>query len=183
MSVCPCLLSRFSCVRLCDPIDCSPPGSSVHGNSPGKNTGVGCGALLQGIFPTQESTPCFLCLLHWQMGSLPAAPRGNPKRYHRTHQVFRKATVSFVSPSPKSSLSPAPCCLISRLSPHHSWSSGTCSRLPVSAYAVPAWDGLFPFPHQPAPSPLTARLTGHLPQSVPPFQIITRIMTDNILLG
>ena len=32
---------------------CSPPGSSVHGDSPGKNTGVGCHALLQGIFPAQ----------------------------------------------------------------------------------------------------------------------------------
>ena len=32
-------------------------GSSVHGNSPGKNTGVGCRALLQGIFPTQGSNP------------------------------------------------------------------------------------------------------------------------------
>ena len=40
---------------LCDPMDCSPPGSSVHGDSPGKNTGVGCHALLQGIFLTQES--------------------------------------------------------------------------------------------------------------------------------
>ena len=38
-----------------DPMDCSPPGSSVHGGSPGKNTGVGCHALLQGIFPTQGS--------------------------------------------------------------------------------------------------------------------------------
>ena len=34
-------------------MDCSPPGSSVHGDSPGKNTGAGCHALLQGIFPTQ----------------------------------------------------------------------------------------------------------------------------------
>ena len=32
----------------CDPTDCSPPGSSVHGDSPGKNTGVGCHFLLQG---------------------------------------------------------------------------------------------------------------------------------------
>ena len=40
---------------LCDPVDCSPPGSSVHGDSPGKNTGVGYHALLQGIFPTQGS--------------------------------------------------------------------------------------------------------------------------------
>ena len=42
-----------SCPTLCDPMDCSPPGSSVHGDAPGKNTGVGCHVLLQGIFPTQ----------------------------------------------------------------------------------------------------------------------------------
>ena len=35
-----------SCLTLCDPVDCSPPGSSVHGDSSGKNTGVGCHALL-----------------------------------------------------------------------------------------------------------------------------------------
>ena len=33
---------------LCDPMDCSPPGSSVHGDSAGKNPGGGCHALLQG---------------------------------------------------------------------------------------------------------------------------------------
>ena len=37
------------------PMDCSPPGSSVHGDSPGKNTGLGCHAFLQGIFLAQES--------------------------------------------------------------------------------------------------------------------------------
>ena len=46
-----------SCPTLCDPMDCSPPGSSVHEDSPGRNTGVGCHALLQGIFPTQRSNP------------------------------------------------------------------------------------------------------------------------------
>ena len=40
---------------LCDPRDCSLPGSSLHGDSPGKNAEVGCHALLQGIFPTQGS--------------------------------------------------------------------------------------------------------------------------------
>ena len=40
------VLSRSPCLILCDPTDCSPPGSSVHGDSPGKNTGVGCVALL-----------------------------------------------------------------------------------------------------------------------------------------
>ena len=47
-------------VWLCNPMDCSPPGSSVHGNSPGKNTGVGCHALLQGIFATQQLNPGLL---------------------------------------------------------------------------------------------------------------------------
>ena len=43
----------LSHVWLCSPMDCNPPGSSVHGGSPGQNTGMGCHALLQGIFPTQ----------------------------------------------------------------------------------------------------------------------------------
>ena len=46
-----------SCPTLCDPVDCSLQGSSVHGNSPGKNTGVGCHSLLQGIFPTRGLNP------------------------------------------------------------------------------------------------------------------------------
>ena len=49
-----CLVSR-SCLTLCDPMECSLPGSSVCGDSSGKNSGVGCHALLQGNFPTQES--------------------------------------------------------------------------------------------------------------------------------
>ena len=52
-----CAKSLQSSPALCDPMDHSPPGSSVHGASPGKNTGVGCHALLQGIFPTQGSIP------------------------------------------------------------------------------------------------------------------------------
>ena len=63
------------CVHaLCSPIDCSPPGSSIHGVL--QNTGVGCHALLQGTFPTQGPNPCLLHLLHWQMGSLPLEPPG-----------------------------------------------------------------------------------------------------------
>ena len=34
------------CMTLCDHLDCSPPGSSVHVDSPGKNIAVGCQALL-----------------------------------------------------------------------------------------------------------------------------------------
>ena len=54
--VCCVVLSRSvtqSCLTLCDSMDCSPKGSSVREDSSGKNTGVGCHALLQEIFPTQ----------------------------------------------------------------------------------------------------------------------------------
>ena len=51
----------------CDPIDCRPPGSSVHGDSPSKNTGGDCPFLLQGIFPTQGLNLCLLFLLHWHL--------------------------------------------------------------------------------------------------------------------
>ena len=43
----------------------------------GKNTGMSCHALLQGIFPTQGLNLCPLCRLHWQAGSLLLAPSGN----------------------------------------------------------------------------------------------------------
>ena len=45
-------------------------------DSPGTNTGLGCHALLQGIFPTQGSNPCLLHLLNGQASSLPLAPPG-----------------------------------------------------------------------------------------------------------
>ena len=47
-------------------------------DSPGKNTGVGCHAHLQGIFPTQGLNLHLLCLLHWQSGSWPLVPAGKP---------------------------------------------------------------------------------------------------------
>ena len=56
----PCAVLTQLCLTLCENMDCSSPGSSVHGDSPGKNTGVGCHVLLQGIFPTQGSNPDLL---------------------------------------------------------------------------------------------------------------------------
>ena len=53
---CMCLVAQ-SWLTLCKPLHYSPPGSSVHGDSPGKNAGVGCHALLQRIFPTQGLNP------------------------------------------------------------------------------------------------------------------------------
>ena len=69
---CVCLVTQL-CQTLCDPMDCSPPGSSVHGASPGKTIGVGCHALLQGIFPTQ--------------GSIPGLPHCRWILYHLSHQA------------------------------------------------------------------------------------------------
>ena len=64
-------LATQSCLNPFDPMDCSPPGSSVLGDSSGKNIGVGCYDLLQGIFPTQGSNTGLLhrrqilsCLSH-----------------------------------------------------------------------------------------------------------------------
>ena len=54
--MCVCLVTQ-SCQTVCDPMDCTLPGSSVHGDTSGRNTGVGYHVLLQGVFPTQESNP------------------------------------------------------------------------------------------------------------------------------
>ena len=62
-----CLVTQL-CLILCDPMDCSLPGSSIHGHAPGKKTGVGCHAFFQGTFQTQGSKPglphCWLILYH-----------------------------------------------------------------------------------------------------------------------
>ena len=55
-----CVLDSQLFLTLCDPVDCSPPSSSVHGILHNKNTGVGCHFLLQGIFPTQGLNPGLL---------------------------------------------------------------------------------------------------------------------------
>ena len=67
-----------SCPTLCDLMECSPPGSYVYGDSPSKNTEVGCQALLHGIFPTQGSKPRSPAL---QVDSLPSEPPGKPNTY------------------------------------------------------------------------------------------------------
>ena len=69
-----CLVAQL-CPTLCDPMDCSPPGSSVRGDSPGKNAGVGSLSLLQGIFPTQGSNPV---LLHWRQILYQLSYQGSP---------------------------------------------------------------------------------------------------------
>ena len=72
-----------SCPTLCDPVDCSLPGSSVHRILQGKNTAVGWCALLQGIFPSQELNVwhllhllyCRQILYHWDTRKTQASLR------------------------------------------------------------------------------------------------------------
>jgi len=70
--LCFAVLSRSVCPILCNSRDCSPPGFSIHGVSPGKNTGVGGQALLQEVFPT--------------LGSNSGLPHSRQILYHLSHQ-------------------------------------------------------------------------------------------------
>ena len=73
-SICLKIFEWFSSVQLLSRIRLFRPHESQHArllcawDSPGKNTGVGCHAFLQGIFPIQGSNPHLLCLLCWQAG-------------------------------------------------------------------------------------------------------------------
>ena len=60
--LCVCVPAK-SCLTLCDLMGCSPPGSCPW-NFPGKNTGVGCHFLLQGIFSPRNQTrvSCIFCI-------------------------------------------------------------------------------------------------------------------------
>ena len=65
-----------SCPILCDPMDCSPSGYSVHGILQARILEWIAIFLLQGIFLSQESNPH---LLHWQAYSLPLSHQGSPE--------------------------------------------------------------------------------------------------------
>ena len=65
-----------SCLTLCNSMDSSMPGSSVHGNSLGKNNGVGCHVLLQGGDPPNPGIKSGSPTL--QMDFLPTEPPGKP---------------------------------------------------------------------------------------------------------
>ena len=72
-----CLVAKL-CPTLCDPMDCSLPGTSVHGISQERIL-EWVAIFLQGIFPAQGLNPCFLCLLYWWADSLPLSHLGSPK--------------------------------------------------------------------------------------------------------
>ena len=70
-------MSLQSCPTLCDIHGLQPARLFCPWNFPGKNTGVGFQALLQGTFLMQGSNMRVLDL-HWKVGSLPLAPPGKP---------------------------------------------------------------------------------------------------------
>ena len=74
--VCSHAKSLQSCLTLCDPMDCNPPGSSVHGILQERILEWFAILPLQGIFQTQGLNRSLFCLLHWQTGSFPVPPPG-----------------------------------------------------------------------------------------------------------
>ena len=102
-------LCKGNCARVCaqsyptpfGPMDSCPPGSSVHGIFPGKNTRGSCHFLLQGIFPIQGSNPR---LLHWQGDSLPLYHLGS----QRNMKLPGHPGLASVSGDPRNWLVPDP---------------------------------------------------------------------------
>ena len=86
-----CLVAQL-CLTLCDTMDCSVPGSSVHGDSPGKNIRVCCHALLQGIFPTQGLNPG---LLHCRWILYHLGHQGSPQ--FRSFLMLVKVTLKSIA--------------------------------------------------------------------------------------
>ena len=86
-----CLHMCWLHLSLWDPMDCSLPGSSGYGIL----HGLPCPP--QGIFPTQGPDPHLLCLLHWQVGSLPVVPPGKPLFEYSCCTVWEKAMATHSS--------------------------------------------------------------------------------------
>ena len=79
------------CLTHCDPMEYSPPASSVHGIFKARR--VRCHFFLQGTFSIQRLNPCLLSLLHCQADSLPLSYLGIPKtsyfRENKQHEYSR----------------------------------------------------------------------------------------------
>ena len=76
--VCCCYLVPKSCLTLCDPMDCSPLGSSVHGILQARILEWVAVPSSRGIFLTQGLNLHLLRLLHWQARPSPLTPSGKP---------------------------------------------------------------------------------------------------------
>ena len=89
----------LSCVRLLATLWTVAARLLCPWDSPGKNTGVGCHALLQGVFPAQGSNQCPLCLLHLQTRSLPLGPPGEPPGYYAS-RCLKPSSLKSNTPRP-----------------------------------------------------------------------------------
>ena len=92
MCVCVCVRAcAVLSLTLCDPVDCSSPGSSVHEDFPGKNTIVGCHTIPPGDF----TNPGFkLWSPMFQAGSLLFESPGEPKNTGVVVYLFSGGTSS-----------------------------------------------------------------------------------------
>ena len=79
-----------SCLTLSDPMNCSPPGSFVHGDSPGKNTGVGCHFLLQGVKVKNENEVAQSC-------PTPSDPMNCSLPGSSAHEIFQARVLEWVA--------------------------------------------------------------------------------------
>ena len=89
MSMCCVVCYARLCPTLCSPHGLQPSRLLGPWGSLGKNARVGCHFLLQGMFPTQGLN---LCLLHWQVESLPLLPPGKPQNTHTNLHSHHQCT-------------------------------------------------------------------------------------------
>ena len=95
------MLSSFSRVCLYDPVDHSPPGSSVHGILQAWILEWVSKCPPSGALPDQGLNPRLFRLLHWQASSLPLAPPGNPLYLGEAHPfVVFKPSTNWLEPVP-----------------------------------------------------------------------------------
>ena len=78
-----CAKLLHSYLTLWNPMDSSPARLLCPWDSPGKNTGMGCHAFVQGYLPDTGIKLVTLCLLHWQASFLPLVPPGKPFQVHK----------------------------------------------------------------------------------------------------
>ena len=97
-----------SCLTLCDRVDYSSPGSSVHGISLSKNTGARCHFLLQGIFPTQRLNSGLLhcrqilhCLSHQGSPPTPTCCRSGQKKSLSAFYLLANSSSLTSAPTPQ----------------------------------------------------------------------------------
>ena len=136
-----------SCPTLCNPMDCSLPGSSVPWDSPRKNTVVSCHFLLQGIFPTRELSPgvlrcrqilyrlsykgmtCRLCHFCWiVLNTIKYAWWLSPRHLCSAHILLFK---TLFTSSPPASHHLQPCTY-----------NSLCQDVPLPAHRQRAWNGI-----------------------------------------